>query len=70
MGKDHEEWTRNAERRRTEIAASIATLDKKWVQRFEADVKADTRFERSLLLRAWGLALFILLLTLIRRLYL
>jgi hypothetical protein len=69
VGEDHEERARHVERRRAEIDASISTLDAKWIQQFEADIDDDTRFERSVLLRAWAIALFVFFLTLVRRLY-
>ncbi len=70
MGENDEERARHVERRRAEIDASIQSLDPKWIQQFETDVEADTWFERSMLLRAWGIALLVFLLALLRRLYL
>ena len=69
MGENHEERARHVERRRAEIDESISTLDPKWIRQFETDVEDDTKFEQSMLLRAWGIALFVFLLMLIRRLY-
>jgi hypothetical protein len=69
MGKNNEGWTGDVERRRAEIDASIATLDKKWIDRFRADVEEDARFEHAMLARAWGIAVVVFFLAMLRRLF-